>query len=132
MSFAWPYGAVSREEWDEGEDGRITRRIWEFRELIDVSAVTYPAYRETDAKARSIWGIAIFDGDDLDIERVRDIAWKVHRGDLPASVDERGAIDALLEKHSTVSPWTAERTLLAVASSLSFWPLFLGSERTSS
>lgn len=116
MSFAWPYGAISHEEWEEDSDGNVTRTIHKFDELIDVAAVTYPAYPDTDASARRICGVTIFDGDDLDLERVRSVAWKVHRGDLVASESERRAIDALLERHSTVSPWMAERTLVAVAS----------------
>lgn len=116
MSFGFRMGDGSEEEWHEDKDGNVTRTLWKVGETFDVSTVTFPAYTQTDAMARSICGIEVFDGDELDPERVRSIAWKVHRGDLIATVDERRHLDVLLESCSTVSPWIAERTLLAVAS----------------
>lgn len=50
MSFAF---TVERDRWEEDSAGEITRTILEVRDLYDVSIVTYPAYRQTDASARS-------------------------------------------------------------------------------
>jgi len=116
MSFGFRMGDGAEQEFHEDKDGNVTRTIHKIGELFDVSPVTFPAYTATDAKARSVCGVEIFDGEDLDLERVRSLAWKVHRGDVVATVDERRHIDALLEGCSSVSPWIAERTLLAVAS----------------
>lgn len=52
MSFA--FGSGVDDEWDEDEDGRLVRTIKRFKELFDVSPVTYPAYAETDAGLRSV------------------------------------------------------------------------------
>jgi len=44
MSFAF---RVLDDEWDVDEDDNLIRTIHKFRELFDVSAVTYPAYPDT-------------------------------------------------------------------------------------
>ena len=116
MSFGFTMGEGAEQEYHEDKDGNVTRTIWKVGGLFDVCTVTFPAYAATEASARSICGTNVFDGDELDIERLRSVAWKVHRGDITATEDERRAIDALLESRSTVSPWIAERTLMAVAS----------------
>jgi HK97 family phage prohead protease len=116
MSFGFQMGEGAEQEYHEDTDGNVTRTIYKVGGLFDVCTVTFPAYTGTDAQARSLCGISIFDGDKLDVERLRSLAWKIHRGETNASADERRAIDTLLESRSTVSPWTAERTLVAVAS----------------
>lgn len=52
MSFSF---AVSPdgERWEMGPDGMLLRTITDVLELYDVSAVTYPAYLETDAALRA-------------------------------------------------------------------------------
>jgi HK97 family phage prohead protease len=50
MSFAF---TVARDRWEEDESGLITRTLLEAGSLPDVSYVTYPAYLQTDAYARS-------------------------------------------------------------------------------
>lgn len=42
------------DQWDEDEEGRIVRTINRINELFDVSPVTFPAYRDTDAGAASL------------------------------------------------------------------------------
>lgn len=45
---------VARDQWTDNEDGSITRRILEFDSLYDVGPVTFPAYPQTSAGARSL------------------------------------------------------------------------------
>lgn len=47
-SFAFKVGA---QEWSEAEDGTLIRTITDFADLLDVSPVTFPAYRETSAES---------------------------------------------------------------------------------
>lgn len=42
--------------WDEDEDGMVVRTITRFSRLLDVGPVTYPAYLDTEASARSLAG----------------------------------------------------------------------------
>jgi HK97 family phage prohead protease len=100
---------VADDSWTEDpETGGLIRTIHEYAALYDVSPVTYPAYPTTDAGLRDL--------NQLDGEGLRDLAWKIHRGEKQATGEERAAIDALLAADSTVSPWEAQRALMAVAS----------------
>ena len=49
MSFGF---RVTKEEWEEGKDGEMDLRTLKEVELLDVSAVTYPAYPDTDVAQR--------------------------------------------------------------------------------
>jgi Escherichia/Staphylococcus phage prohead protease len=51
MSFCFQ---VAEDEWYEDKDGNVLRTILSFKELFDVSAVTFPAYPQTDAIARGL------------------------------------------------------------------------------
>jgi len=54
---------VGRDSWDEGEENgaRFVRRtIHSFKQLADVSVVTYPAYDDTSVGARAIVPEAVF------------------------------------------------------------------------
>lgn len=51
MSFAF---RVVKEEWEEGDDDELPLRTLKEVELFDVSAVTYPAYNDTDAGLRTV------------------------------------------------------------------------------
>lgn len=51
MSFAWPRGAAV-DTWNDGYD---ERSISEFKTLTDVSPVVFPAYKGTQASARSLY-----------------------------------------------------------------------------
>lgn len=42
------------DEWDENDDGVLIRTIKKFRQLFDVSPVTFPAYQDTTVGARSM------------------------------------------------------------------------------
>lgn len=46
--------APDGDEWREDDDGLIVRTIHRFSRLLDVSPVTYPAYPEAGAAARSL------------------------------------------------------------------------------
>ncbi len=50
MSFSF---SVAREEWDDLDSDMPTRRIKEFAKIYEVSAVTWPAYTDTDIHARA-------------------------------------------------------------------------------
>lgn len=50
MSFCF---SVSDEEWDDLDSDHPTRRIKEISSVVEVSAVTFPAYDSTDIQARS-------------------------------------------------------------------------------
>lgn len=50
MSFAF---SVNNDEWDELESDHPTRRIKEIGSVVEVSAVTFPAYEATTIQARS-------------------------------------------------------------------------------
>lgn len=50
-SFAF---SVAEDEWDEDENGMVTRTITKFKRLYDVSPVTYPAYPAADVALRSL------------------------------------------------------------------------------
>jgi HK97 family phage prohead protease len=113
MSFAF---RVADDEWEENDDGVLIRTVREYSRLSDVSAVTYPAYPQTDASVRSIAGVEVLRDGEVDADAVREVAWKLHRGEVQATTEERQALDELLARCSTVSPWIAERTFRAVAS----------------
>lgn len=50
MSFMF---SVARDEWDDLESDHPTRRILEIGSVVEVSAVTFPAYENTEIYARS-------------------------------------------------------------------------------
>lgn len=50
MSFMF---AVNDEEWDDLDSEHPTRRIKAISSVVEVSAVTFPAYNATDIQARS-------------------------------------------------------------------------------
>lgn len=98
------------DSWDEDDEtGALIRTIHEFSDLYDVSPVTDPAYPQTDSGLRTILD------EDATEQDVRDLAAKIHRGDLEVTAAERALVDGALEKFSTVSPWTAERAARAFA-----------------
>lgn len=101
MSFAWPYGATvdQREETAAG----VERTIIEFKELRDVSIVTFPAYTQTSASMRSLeFGV------DLDEEELRRLAADVHDGRTFATEEERRLIDEAFVRMDSLSPWMEE------------------------
>lgn len=116
MSFSFNVQPDGEDVWLE-EDGELVRTIISFGRLFDVGPVTFPAYPQTDASMRSlVCGVAVIKEGEPQAEAVRELAWKIHRGEIKATVEERAALDALLAKLDTVSPWTAQRALLAVSS----------------
>ncbi|HVL52831.1 MAG TPA: HK97 family phage prohead protease [Vitreimonas sp.] len=116
MSFSFRIYPDGTDIWEE-VDGELIRTIVSFSDLFDVGPVTFPAYPQTDASMRSrVCGIEIVDGEGAVLEEhLRDLAWKIHRGDLTATVEDRAALDAAFARTNTVSPWTAERALRAAS-----------------
>lgn len=51
MSFGF---TVERDEWNEDKNGRVTRTIHEIGRLLDVSAVSFPAYGDTSVALRTL------------------------------------------------------------------------------
>lgn len=115
MSFGFTMRGGS-EVWAEGSDGLLERTIISFGGLFDVSPVTFPAYVQTDASMRALaCGIEFVTGGEVQETVLRDLAWKIHRGELHASVEERASIDAAFARTGTVSPWIAERAFRAAS-----------------
>lgn len=105
---------VGNDVWEE-EDGRVVRTILSFGNLFDVSPVTFPAYRQTDASMRML-GVEIINASgEIDQRSLAELAEKIHRGETSATVEERAAIDAVFAKTETVSPWIMQRALGAAA-----------------
>lgn len=111
MSFGFQ---VETDEWTESDTG-VKRVIKSFRDLFDVSVVTFPAYQATSATVRAmVRGVKIATptGEILEDE-LRDLAARVHAGQVDVTPEERAAIDSAFERVDGVSPWLAERVLLA-------------------
>jgi hypothetical protein len=111
MSFAWPFGSVE-DSVRMGADDLIERTITEFRELRDVSAVTFPAYAATTASMRMLEC-----GNQIGEPELRRLAEEIHAGRMVASDEERAAIDAAFARLEQLSPWMEElaRRALGVA-----------------
>lgn len=94
MSFS--FGVDPRgEDWKEGAEGKpAVRTITNFRELIDVSPVTFPAYPRTSVTARAIPGV--------DLEAIgraveaRSAGLDVSEGDQEAVSAAVSALEALV------------------------------------
>ena len=109
MSFGFTMRDGGKDVWAE-EDGGLVRTIVAFGGLLDVSAVAFPAYPQTDATVRSVAGASL-----EDLDAVRAVAWRAHRGEIELTPGERAAVDAALTSMQSVSPWIAERALTAVS-----------------
>lgn len=115
MSFGFTMRG-GQDVWAEGQDGLMERTIVSFGNLYDVSPVTFPAYQQTDASMRShVCGIEIVTAGEVQEDILRDLAQRIHRGELHVSVEERAAVDAAFARTSGVSPWMAQRALQAVS-----------------
>lgn len=116
MSFSWKKGTVA-ERWRRDERAGYLRTITEFRSLIDVTPAVVPVYPGTSASMRSFaCGIEIIDpAGEVQEQLLRDLAWKIHRGETTATSEERSAVDAAFKGTDTVSPWIAERALRAAS-----------------
>lgn|GEM_PF-1067991 len=100
--------------WEE-EDGGVVRTVLSVGGLFDVSVVTFPAYTQTDASMR-MHGIDVINASgEINERSLTDLAWKIHAGELDASVEERAAIDAVFARTDHVSPWVMQRALGAAA-----------------
>lgn len=112
MSFAF---SVDKDVWAD-EDGELTRTIVSFRELFDVGPVVYPAYQQTDASMRAlVCGLEVVNElGEVQESVLRDLAWRIHRGELVATEQERDVIDVAYKRTTTVSPWAVERAARAV------------------
>lgn len=51
MSFGF---TVANDKWEEDDEGRVIRTITEIGKLYDISAVTFPAYPDTDVALRGL------------------------------------------------------------------------------
>lgn len=113
MSFGF---RVDKDVWTE-EDDELVRTVVSFSRLYDVSPVVFPAYPQTDSTMRSLVCDVevISDKGEVHADVLADLAWRIHRGERDATDKERRAIDQAFQKTSTVSPWMAQRALLALA-----------------
>ena len=114
MSFGFSMRDGGRDVWTE-EDGGVVRTIVAFGGLLDVSAVTFPAYPQTDATVRSVAGVDLYADGRLDLDALRAVALRAHRGEIELTSGDLAAIDAAFATTQTVSPWIAERALRAVS-----------------
>jgi uncharacterized protein len=91
MSFAF---ITDEDEWHEDEEtGQVTRTVHKFRELFDVSVVTYPAYPQTDAVARGLRKLRrgeTIDGD----EREALASWLTPISHEPSPSEQEARADA--------------------------------------
>ena len=93
MSFAFQ---VVEERWTENQTERTLLRELKAVQLFDVSVVTFPAYPQTSAVARSVWDEA-----GIDIDHLTGMLLRTRAGIPPACVDGdclRTAIAALTER----------------------------------
>lgn len=114
MSFAFRVNPDGREWFFPEDREELARRvIYEIAELLDVSAVTFPAYPATEIGVRGIIaGEPITDDEgQLDQERFVQVCERVHVGELEASAVERRELDRAAEQLDTVTPWQRERAL---------------------
>jgi HK97 family phage prohead protease len=117
MSFGFRMnGEEARDTWGE-EEGEIVRTIHSFGDVFDVGPCTFPAYSATDASVRAlVRGVEIVTSDGAVVEDdLRELAWKIHRGEVDATVEERSVLDSAFERTNTVSPWIAERAFRAAS-----------------
>jgi HK97 family phage prohead protease len=106
------------QKWSQHPDGYILRTISRFEKLLDVTPASRKrAYAGTSASMRSrACGVDLVDAaGDVHRDELVELAWKIHRGEVDATPDERRTIDAVFELVETVSPWHAERALRAVS-----------------
>lgn len=116
MSFRFRVELEGREWFFPDEDDELpTRIIREFSELLEVSAVTFPAYLSTEVGVRAIiCGEAIADeAGQLDRDLFESVAERVHSGELDASDSDRRELVHAAERLQTVTPWQRERALRA-------------------
>lgn len=121
MSFRFRLMAAGREwVYPEGEDEPAQRIITEFREILEVSIVTFAAYPATEVGIRSmIAGEPIADeGGRLQRDLFDVVCERVHRGDLNASRADRRELERAAERLNTVTPWQRERALQATGGEL--------------
>lgn len=130
MSFSFRVRPDGEDVWEE-EGDELVRTIISFGELLDVSPVTYPAFPQTDVSARSrVCGVEIVKDGEPQADVLRELSWKIHRGEVDASGEERAVVDGWLAKLDTVSPWEAQRVLLAVSSEPELLGAVLGKRAT--
>ncbi len=114
MSMGFRVGRGNSKMEAHPEYGRL-RTIRSFQFLRDVGPVTSPAYNQTDLSMRSlVCGVEIVDEEgELQRDLLEDVAWRIHRGEVEATDEERAAIDAAFRKTDIESPWVTQRALLA-------------------
>ena len=116
MSFRFRLDLEGR-EWffPEDEDEPAQRIINEFREILEVSIVTFAAYPATEVGVRGMIAgepIARADGT-LSRDLFDAVVARVHAGDLDATRDDRRELERAAEKLQTVTPWQRELALRA-------------------
>lgn len=107
MSFGFK---VDQDSW-ANDDGQIVRTIHSLSDLIDVSAVVFPAYPQTDAATRGrVCGIQVLSSaGEVDIAAIKDLMMSIGCGKRCATAQERQAIDQILLRTDLVSPWMLEK-----------------------
>ena len=112
MSFMFRVEPDGREWFFPDDPEELARRvIYEFSELFDVSAVTFPAYPATEIGVRGVVcgePIASKAGQ-LDSGLFAGVCERVHAGELEASLAERRELDRAAERLDTLTPWQRER-----------------------
>lgn len=112
MSFMFRVEPDGREWFFPDDPEELARRvIYEFSELFDVSAVTFPAYPSTEIGVRGVvCGEPIAsEAGRLDRDMFAGVCERVHAGDLEASLAERRELDRAAERLDTLTPWQRER-----------------------
>lgn len=120
MSFGFDVSlaAGGEQRWTRSEDGYALRTITKFGRLLDVTPATRRrAYSNTTTQMRSLaCGVELVDvTGEVQRSALTDLAWRIHRGELAATDEERSRIDEAFARIETVSPWIAERALRATS-----------------
>lgn len=107
MSFGFSMRDGGVDEWNTDY---TERDIVQFGGLFDVSAVTFPAYTQTDASMRAlVAGFELIGEDGAVHEDLLDVlAQRIHRDSIRVSAEERGRVDAVFAQLGRLSPWTEE------------------------
>src|SRR5206468_3922526 len=112
--FTFTIAPEGGDRWEAGDEYDI-RTLLRCARLFDISPVVFPAYVETSVDMRCL-GVDIVGPDGKVREReLRDLAEKVHAGELRAAPSDLAVIDQAFAVIDAVSPWVLQRAARALS-----------------